>query len=160
MANKRNKHEDMNMQSALTTQEIGEKTKGTTAKQKEPGFLREVWQQIRLAVRLMGDPEVPFYFKFVPFLGVLYVIMPIDLIPDVFLMAGQVDDIAILLAGAKLFIELAPPHVVARHLQEIRIKDGYEVVLEGELVDNLNDTIIIDPDSGKTIVQKEPEDLK
>lgn len=160
MADKKNEDEDKIMQSSLTTQEIVDETEGLTKKQKGPGFWREVWQQTRLVFRLMGDREVPFYLKFVPFLGLLYVLMPVDLIPDFVLMVGQLDDITALIVGAKIFIELAPPHVVARHMQEIRIKDGYEVVLEGEIVDQLDDTIIIDPDSGISIVQKEPEDLE
>jgi uncharacterized membrane protein YkvA (DUF1232 family) len=160
MADKKDKDEDKIMQSSLTTQEIVDKTPETITKQKSPGFWREVWQQTRLVFRLMGDPEVPFYLKFVPFLGLLYVLMPVDLIPDFLLMVGQLDDITALIVGAKIFIELAPPHVVARHMQEIRIKDGYEMVVEGEVVDQLNDAIIIDPDSGKPIVQKEPEDLE
>ena len=115
---------------------------------------------MRLVFRLIRDPEVPFYLKFVPFAGLLYLIMPIDLITDFAPVIGQLDDITALIVGAKVFIELAPPHVVARHLQEIRVQDGYETVLEGEVVDKLDDAIIIDPDTGDTIVQKEPEDLE
>lgn len=157
MSNKRDK--DENMESTLTTQEIVDETQDNTDV-KSPGFWREVWQQTRLVFRLIRDPEVPFYLKFVPFAGLLYVIMPIDLITDFAPVVGQLDDITALIVGAKVFIELAPPHVVARHLQEIRIQDGYETVLEGEVVDKLDDAIIIDPDTGDTIVQKEPEDLE
>lgn len=159
MSNKRDKDEDMKMESTLTTQEIVEETQ-ENANEKSPGFWREVWQQTRLVFRLIRDPEVPFYLKFVPFAGLLYVIMPIDLITDFAPVIGQLDDITALIVGAKVFIELAPPHVVAHHLQEIRVQDGYETVLEGEVVDNLDDVIIIDPGTGDTIVQKEPEDLE
>lgn len=158
MADKRSKDEDMDMESALTTQEIVEDTQDEV-NEKSPGFWREVWQQTRLVFRLIRDPEVPFYLKFVPFVGLLYVIMPIDLISDFVPIMGQLDDITALIVGAKVFIELAPPQVVARHMQEIRIQDGYETIVEGEIVDELDDVIIIDPDSGETIVQKEPEDL-
>lgn len=153
MFNKKDKREDTPMQSALITQD-------EITKQKDPGFWREVWQQVRLVSRLLRDPEVPFYFKIVPFLGFVYVLMPIDIIPDMFLVMGQLDDLTALIVGAKVFIELAPQHVVARHMQEIRIQDGYDVIVEGEYVEQLDEAIVIDPDSGKTIVQKEPEDLK
>ena len=161
MSDERNNDEDIGakMESALTTQEIVEEMQEETVKEKGPGFWREVWQQTRLVFRLFGDPEVPIYLKFVPFLGLLYVLMPVDLIPDFLLVVGQLDDITALIVGAKVFIELAPPHVVARHMQEIRIQDGYETVIEGEIVEELDDSIIIDPDTGDTIVQKEPEDL-
>lgn len=159
MADKRKKNEDMDMDSALTTQEIVDETQENIAKEKNPGFWREVWQQTRLVFRLIRDPEVPVYLKVVPFVGLLYVIMPIDLISDFVPVMGQLDDITALIVGAKVFIELAPPHVVDRHMQEIRIQDGYETVIEGEFADELDDTIIIDPDSGDAIVQKEPKDL-
>ncbi len=153
MPRKKNEDKEKNMDSALLTQE--------SVSEKGPGFWREVWQQTRLVFRLLRDPEVPFYLKFVPFVGLLYVVMPIDLITDFAPVIGQLDDITALIVGAKVFIELAPPHVVARHLHEIQIQDGYRTVIEGnaDVIDALNEKIIIDPDSGDVIVQKEPEDL-
>ncbi len=153
MFRKRKSDEEKEMESALTTQE--------NAPEKGPGFWRDVWQQTRLVFRLIRDPEVPIYLKVVPFVGLLYVIMPIDLITDFAPVIGQLDDITALIVGAKVFIELAPPQIVARHLQEIRQQDGYETIIEGEavFVDELDDYIVIDPDSGETFVQKEPEDL-
>jgi len=159
MADKRNEEEDTDMGSALTTQEIVDDTQEEMATD-NPGFWREVWQQTRLVFRLLRDPEVPFYLKFVPFVGLLYVIMPIDLISDFVPVMGQLDDITALIVGAKVFIEISPPQVVARHMQEIRVQDGYETIVEGEFVDELDDSIIIDPDTGDTIVQKEPEDIE
>ena len=156
MTNKSNKDEDMNMESALTTQ--GE----SASQERSPGFWREVWQQIRLVFRLLRDPEVPLYLKIVPFLGLLYVLVPVDFIPDFVLGVGQMDDMMALIVGAKVFIELAPPHVVARHLHELSIQDGYEDVIEGEVIedDELDDKIVIDPDTGDVFVQKDPEDLE
>ncbi len=43
---------------------------------KDPGFWRELWQQIRLVFRLVADPEVPFYLKILPFVTVIYLIIP------------------------------------------------------------------------------------
>jgi uncharacterized membrane protein YkvA (DUF1232 family) len=156
MTDDRNKDEDMNIESALTAQDE------STAQEKSPGFWREVWQQIRLVFRLLRDPEVPLYLKIVPFLGLLYLLVPVDLIPDFVLGVGQIDDMMALIVGAKVFIELAPPHIVARHLHELSIQDGYGSVIEGEVVedDELDDKIVIDPDTGDVFVQKDPEDLE
>lgn len=160
MTDKKNQDEKgVEMESSLTTQEIVEETQ-ESLQGKEPGFWREVWQQTRLVFRLLRDPEVPIYLKIVPFVGLLYVIMPVDLIPDFLVVMGQLDDITALIVGAKVFIELAPPHIVARHMQEIRMQDGYSTILEGEIVNEIDDKIIIDPDTGDTIVQKDPEDLE
>lgn len=149
------KKEKQDMESALTTQ------------QKDPGFWREVWQQMRLVVRLLRDPEVPFYLKFVPFVGLLYLVFPFDFVTDFAPIIGQLDDITALIVGAKVFIELAPPAVVARHLHEIRVADGYESVVEGEVVQslekeeataNLEDIIIINPER-TDLLEKDPQNL-
>lgn len=129
----------------------------------DPGFWREVWQQMRLVVRLIRDPEVPIYLKIVPFLGFIYLLFPFDLVTDFLPVIGQLDDLTALVVGGKVFIELAPPAIVARHLRQIRVEDGYETVVEGEVVastavsptDDLDDAIIINP-----LKEKSPEDVE
>jgi uncharacterized membrane protein YkvA (DUF1232 family) len=111
-----NSKEPMNTTTALTTD------------RRDPGFWREAWQQARLALRLLVDRDVPFYLKFLPFLAVFYVIWPIDFLPTV-----PLDDVTILLVGAKVFIELAPQHVVIKHLNQIRAADGYSPIEEPEV---------------------------
>ena len=109
-------------------------------KRKDPGFFREVWQQIRLVYYLLRDPEVPFYLKLVPFVAVVYLFWPVDFLPDILPFLGQLDDFTALLVGSKVFIELAPPQVVARYMDEIRAADGF-----GPDTD-VDEKIIIDPD--------------
>jgi len=100
-------------------------------KAKEPGFWREIWQQVRLVYYLLRDPEVPFYLKFLPLVAFVYLLIPFDFLPDVVPVVGQLDDLTLLLVGAKVFIELSPQSAVARHMQAIRTSDGYETVIEG-----------------------------
>jgi hypothetical protein len=92
---------------------------------RDPGFWRDAWQQVRLVFALLGDREVPFYLKLLPFLTLFYVLWPLDLLPGL-----PFDDATALLVGAKVFIELAPPHVVIKHLNQIRAKDGYGPIEE------------------------------
>lgn len=87
---------------------------------KDEGFWREMWRQARLVWHLLRSPEVPLYLKVLPALAVVYILVPTDLIPDVFPVVGQLDDLTALLVGAKVFIELAPQEVVARHIQAMR----------------------------------------
>ena len=126
-----------------------------TPKVKDPGFWREMWQQIRLVYYLLRDPEVPFYLKLLPFTAVVYLIFPFDLLTDFAPVIGQLDDITILLVGTKIFIELAPPHVVARHMEAIRVQDGYGVV-NTPAADDLAESIIIDGEH-EVIVNKEKD---
>lgn len=104
-------------------------------------WIRDVVRQARLAWRLFWDRRVPLWTKLIPLLALAYIIFPADILPDLALGFGKFDDIAILLIGVKLFIELSPPDVVREHLralgariQEWRVveKGGLPVVVEGQ----------------------------
>ncbi|HEY7032791.1 MAG TPA: DUF1232 domain-containing protein [Thermomicrobiales bacterium] len=74
-----------------------------------------------LAFRLYRDPRVSVVLKsVVPMLAALYVLSPIDLIPDFLLGVGQVDDLGALavalFVGLKLIRRCAPSAIVAEHL--------------------------------------------
>lgn len=45
-----------------------------------------------------------------------YVILPTDLLPDFLIGIGQLDDLAVIIGGLKLFLRLCPPEVVREHL--------------------------------------------
>jgi hypothetical protein len=85
---------------------------------------------------------VPFWTKLIPPAVLIYILSPVDFLPDVALGLGQLDDLAILLIGTKLFIELAPADVVREHLaalgariQEWRVQEGEREpppIVEGE----------------------------
>jgi uncharacterized membrane protein YkvA (DUF1232 family) len=82
------------------------------------GFFRELWQQARLTFSLMMDRQVPIYLKVLPLAAIAYLLMPLDFLPDVVPGLGQLDDLGVLLLGAKVFIEMAPQDVVRRYLQQ------------------------------------------
>lgn len=98
------------------------------------GFFREVWQQIRLVFYLLKDREVPIYLKIIPFVGILYALFPLDVIADFVPVLGQLDDLTLLLIGAKVFIEVAPPQVVARYIAQMR-GDATGRIIEGTASD-------------------------
>ncbi len=113
---------------------MADKKQSTDDKLKDVGFLGELWQQIRLVFYLVKDRDVPIYLKVLPFLGVLYTLFPIDIITDVVPVLGQLDDLTVLLIGAKVFIEMAPPQVVARYLDQMR-GDKMATIVEGTATD-------------------------
>jgi uncharacterized membrane protein YkvA (DUF1232 family) len=78
-----------------------------------------LFNSFRIAWRLMWDGRVPLSAKLVPILTILYVISPIDILPDVFVGLGQLDDMAILLLGTQLFIAVSPKDIVERIRAEI-----------------------------------------
>jgi uncharacterized membrane protein YkvA (DUF1232 family) len=106
-------------------------------------WIKDVARQARLAWRLFWDQRVPLWTKLIPPVALGYVFFPLDIIPDVVPGLGQLDDVAVLLIGVKLFIELSPPDVVHEHLRALgaRIKEWRavedeegesSVVIEGE----------------------------
>jgi uncharacterized membrane protein YkvA (DUF1232 family) len=112
MSNKnRNRRQEDQMEASEAT---------LVARVKDEGFFRELWRQARLVWHLLRSPEVPLYLKLLPAVAVIYILVPTDLIPDVFPVVGQLDDLTALLLGAKVFIELAPQDVVGRYIQAMR----------------------------------------
>ncbi len=100
------------------------------------GALGQFVRTIRLVLRLMQDPRVPLFPKLIIPAAIIYVLSPIDLLPDLILGLGQVDDIAILILGVRFFIEMCPPDIVEEHLHALAVSnappgDTQENVVEG-----------------------------
>jgi len=91
------------------------------------GFLADLIRQARLAWRLLLDPRVPLWTKAVVPASLIYLLSPIDLMPDVVLGLGQLDDLAVIVLGVKLFIELCPPEIVREHMQDLMGEANWRV---------------------------------
>jgi len=84
------------------------------------GMVGGAIKQARLAWRLLRDARVPGWAKMIPVAGALYLLSPIDILPEALLpLLGEVDDVVILLLAVKLFIDLSPPGVVREHLRDL-----------------------------------------
>lgn len=83
------------------------------------GFLADLVRQMRLLWRLLNDPRVPAWVKTIPAVVLLYLLSPIDLMPDPALGLGQLDDLVVILLGLKLFRDFSPPAVVREHEADI-----------------------------------------
>jgi len=70
---------------------------------------------VRLAIRLVREPSVPLVTKALPVLAAFYVISPLDFVPDVVPLLGQLDDLGLLLITLELFLRFCPPAAVAFH---------------------------------------------
>jgi uncharacterized membrane protein YkvA (DUF1232 family) len=78
-----------------------------------------LFNSFRVAWRLLWDGRVPLSTKIIPLLVVLYILSPIDIIPDFIPGLGQLDDFAIFLIGVQAFIAMSPKDLVARIRAEI-----------------------------------------
>jgi uncharacterized membrane protein YkvA (DUF1232 family) len=86
---------------------------------KKKGFsFTDLINQGKLAWKLFRDPNVSPLVRFgIPLIGLIYVISPIDIIPDVIPVLGQLDDVAVIMLLTQLFITLAPDNIVAMYRQ-------------------------------------------
>ncbi len=84
-----------------------------------PGFWINLLNSFRVAWKLLWERQVPLSTKLIPLLVGLYIISPIDLIPDFIPVLGQMDDLALFLIGVQVFIAMSPKDVVARVRAEI-----------------------------------------
>ena len=96
------------------------KTSSSSDLQETNGFFGGLVRQARLAWRLLRDSRVPSWVKVIPAIGLVYLLSPIDLIPDFVLPGlGQMDDIAVVLLALKMFVDLSPPGVVSEHISNL-----------------------------------------
>jgi uncharacterized membrane protein YkvA (DUF1232 family) len=80
------------------------------------GFFQDLVLRLKLILRLMGDRRVNPFVKLLPIAAVIYVVSPIDLIPDVVLpIIGLMDDAVVIWLGTTLFMALCPDEVVQEH---------------------------------------------
>jgi len=82
-------------------------------------WLAEILRYARLVWRLWQDRRVSLWVKLIPPATLIYLLWPIDLLPDPLLGLGQLDDLAVILLGLRLFVALAPKEVVHQHLVQM-----------------------------------------
>ena len=73
---------------------------------------------------LLQDPRVPLYVKAIPFFLGLYLISPIDIIPDFIPVVGLLDDVLITLLAFFLIFKLTSDNVVRDLLKEANAADA------------------------------------
>lgn len=88
----------------------------------KPGRMLALLPHVRLASRLLRDPAVPLYLKSVPVLAALYVVSPLDVIPDFIPGLGQLDDLGLALLALTTFVRFCPERAVAFHREAIAEK--------------------------------------
>jgi uncharacterized membrane protein YkvA (DUF1232 family) len=88
---------------------------GRTSWLTKPALLRTLFTQLRLAFRLIREPSVPVLTRAVPLLAALYLVWPIDIIPDILPGLGQLDDLGVVVFALELFLKWCPSRAKAFH---------------------------------------------
>jgi uncharacterized membrane protein YkvA (DUF1232 family) len=81
----------------------------------KPTLLRTLLAQLRLAFRLMREPTVPLLTRALPVLAAIYLISPVDFIPDIVPGLGQLDDLSVVVLALELFLRWCPPGARSFH---------------------------------------------
>jgi len=75
---------------------------------------------IKLYFRLFQDRRVQLQLKLILIFALLYIVSPIDIIPDWLVpLVGYADDLIVLFAALRYFLKKCPPEVVREHVERI-----------------------------------------
>lgn len=80
--------------------------------------------RLRLAAMLARDERIPLGVRAIPPLLVLYLAMPLDLVPDFIPVLGQVDDVVVVLVAIGLLMRFVPVQVIEAHLAALESEAG------------------------------------
>lgn len=80
-----------------------------------PNLLRLYW-------RLLADRRVPLWPKAVLVGSLVYVASPIDFVPDLMPVVGQLDDLTLLVLVGRAFLWWCPADVVAEHMRTLGLR--------------------------------------
>jgi len=83
------------------------------------GTVGRLPRYMKLAAALMREPAVPKGRKAALAAGFGYALLPLDLIPGIIPVLGQLDDLAALLLGVRTALRGCPPDVAEAHLERV-----------------------------------------
>ena len=93
-----------------------------------PRLLPRIIRLLRLVWRLTLDRRVPIFLRALVPLAIVYVLSPLDLLPDMKAPFGiaRIDDLIVSGLAVLLLTKLAPQHVIDEHLGRTPVTDRPE----------------------------------
>ena len=91
------------------------------------GPIKEIWDKVQLLWKFTKDPDVAWGTKVVAIGALLYLISPLDAVPDVIPGGGLLDDVAVLIFACKMLADELKKYVEDTTI--IKIKGHYKIVL-------------------------------
>jgi uncharacterized membrane protein YkvA (DUF1232 family) len=85
-------------------------------------LLRVLLRDGRLTWRLVRDPRTPLRAKLILVATVLFVVSPINWIPNFVPVLGQLEDVALLSLGMELFLRSVPEYLKAEHRRGLGVR--------------------------------------
>lgn len=84
------------------------------------GIVRRLLRDARLTWRLFRDSRTPLKSKMILVGTVLLVVSPINWIPNLIPVVGQLEDLALLSAGMQMFLKSVPEELRWEHEERLR----------------------------------------
>lgn len=104
--------------------------------QRDPDLLARIVNNMVLSGRLLMDNRVSRGVKMIPLVVCLYILSPLDLLPELaFGPFGILDDITIFLVGLQVFIQNTPKDVREEY-QGKKKKDAKRKIAPGTVIEN------------------------
>ncbi len=87
---------------------------------KSAGLITGIIENARLGWRLLRDQREPLWTKLlIPGVALAYVLLPVDILPDLMPGLGQLDDLAMIAFALKLFVDQSPTWLVQWHRDQL-----------------------------------------
>lgn len=98
------------------------------------GRVRDLpWRyKLKLAARLLRDDRIPLLVRALLPAMVVYLSLPIDLVPDFIPVLGQLDDVLVLIVGIVLLVKLTPGQLLEEHLAAMEAEAVDATAIEAE----------------------------
>ena len=77
-------------------------------------------------LKLMLDRRIPIKYKLLPALGLAYVILPFDIVPDMLPFLGFLDDIIILVGSIIIFMIFGPLKKLSDTMKNSKVKENLQ----------------------------------
>jgi uncharacterized membrane protein YkvA (DUF1232 family) len=90
-------------------------------------IVTRIAEQVRLVWFLFTENRISAALKALPVIAVVYLVSPLDFVPDIFPLLGWLDDVGIVTFALSLFLNLASADVKADHLRRMRLRNNYKV---------------------------------
>ena len=75
--------------------------------------------KLALAGTLMRDERLPLGLRLIPPLLIVYLALPLDIVPDFIPVIGQLDDVLVLIVGGALLVKFAPVGILEERISEL-----------------------------------------
>ncbi len=75
----------------------------------------------RLAIALARDKRIPLAVRTIPPALILYLAMPLDIIPDFIPVLGQLDDLLVVALGMGLLLRFTPREALVEHVYNLEM---------------------------------------